>query len=287
MNFRCWASTCFITLLIAAQARGGNADFLVVEKVEGLLIYNKYQQEASTRERQVFVPFEPMRILNAHETLADGFTHCMRVEVDGQSFYLLKDNEGTLSGSGPLGVERTFTNAAVILDTIQILANRHIRLSPVNSSAPQLLSNERILRIFRHQDRFYCRTLDSQPTYGWVSFAGTREGRDWEVLHHEPIANAAVPPNVVQKIQARLDETNSLLGRLFTFFNIQTHQQKPPPRWNIETSGNAVFCTLEGASSNDDFEQSTFYLVNAIENIVMGSEYEVTHSPGRIEIQQK
>jgi hypothetical protein len=42
-----------------------------------------------------------------------------------------------------------------------------------------------------------------------------------------------------------------------------------------------------GEVPGESFQQSTFYLVNEIENIALGSGFQVSHTPGRIEVWKK
>lgn len=262
-------------------------DFLIVEKIEQLSIYNKYQQEASRRERQLFAPFAPIKILKANDVLGDGFTYCMQVENEGQIFYLLREKDGGLSQSGALGHETIFTNAIILLDTVQILTERSLLLSPINSQARHLSSRDLLVRIFRHQSLTYCRTLSAPPVFGWVDFNGKTEGVIWSALQHRTSPGTSITPLVSQKILKRVEEVNRVLARLFLFFNSRTNQQKQTPAWTMEASSNVITCTLGGTASAEQFQQSTFYLVNEIENIALGSEFQVTRSPGRIEIRHK
>jgi hypothetical protein len=89
------------------------------------------------------------------------------------------------------------------------------------------------------------------------------------------------------RIEARISEANRTFIRLYTFFNRQTHQDKTPPQWHVEASDEEVLCELRDQPDGDAFAQSTFYLVNEIENILLGSEFHVSHSPGRIEIRSR
>jgi hypothetical protein len=262
------------------------ADFLIVQNVEQLSIYNKYQQAASALERQLLVPCVPMRIIRPNDMLGDGFTPCMQVEIDGQTFYFLKEKNGNLSRSGSLGYEKVFSNATVLLDTVQILTGKSILFSPINSPVRHISSRDLLVRVFRHQNLTYCRTLDVPPVSGWVDFSEKKEGRDWTTLKQHTSSGTSISL-VSEKIKNRVQEVNRVLARLFRFFNSQTNQQKPTPLWTMESSSNAITCKLEGTMNADQLEQSTFYLVNEIENIALGSEFQVTRSPGRVEIRPK
>ena len=267
------------------QSRAGG-DFLVVENIDHLQVYNKYQQEASAKDRQVLVPFVPMKILNANDVLGDGFSFCMQVEIDGQIFYLLKDKNSSLLRSELLGFCKTFSNTTALLDTVQILTGQTITFSPITSSVRTLQTGEKVFRVFGYQNTSYCRTLDTSPQFWWIDFRGKNNGKHWSILKRIAPINFSISSDVVHKTRARIEEVNRVLKSLFSFFNSQTRQNKPPPQWNIESSRKAILCTLQGTTGNE-FEQSTFYLVNDLENILLGSEFEVIHTPTRIEIRQK
>jgi hypothetical protein len=280
------AWTIGITVLLGPVSQLHAADFLVVEKVEQLSVYNKYQQEASSRERQLLVSCVPMRIIRPNDMLGDGFTPCMQVEIDGETFYLLKENNGSLSRGGSLGYEKVFSNATVLLDTVHAVTGRSLLFSPINSRARRISPGEFVVRVFRHQNMTFCRTLSAPPVFGWIEFSETIDGRDWVVMSHRTSSRAPIS-RVSEKIKNRVDEVNRVLARLFRFFNVQTNQQKPTPVWIMESSSSVITCKLEGTVNAGQFEQSTFYLASEIENIALGSEFQVTRSPATIEIRAK
>jgi hypothetical protein len=271
-------------LLIAIRQAQGAPDYLIVEHVRNLVVYNRYQQESTAEDLRALRPYAPIRILQPDDLFGDGFTRCMQVEIDGQIFYLLKGANGALSRSGPLGVEETFTNTTRLLDTVVVLSAQSVRLSPINSTSRYLPVGQQVVRIFQHHDATYCETVSSPPAYGWIDFSGRGEGREWSKLRQVSSASDAVTPGIVQKVQARLDEANVVLARLFSYFNSETRQQKESPQWKVEFSERTIVCTLVGTTSPREFQQSTDYLVKDIRNIVLGSRLEVSHSPGRIDI---
>lgn len=281
-------SLVLLILSIAPRLPAQNKpDFLVVEKAERLLAYNKFQQDATEQERKSLAGAVPMKVLKTDDLLGDGFIHCMKVEVEGETFYLRKDNDGKLSSTGPLGFEKIFRNTTILLDSVEILTNHIVRLVPVNSPSRMLHAGVTLFRIFRHGDYTYCKMPGSSPAYGWVDFRSTVEGRDWRV--RVPVSSKSLPVSdaVIQQIHSRIDCVNDLLARLFDHFNSETHQQKQTPRWVVETSGKAISCTLQGASEVEEFQQSSAYLAMDIENVLLGTNLEVTKAPGSIKIRQK
>ena len=280
-------SLCVLSLIFLASRNKGfcGSDFLVVEKPEHLVLYNKYQQETTERERGVLVPFTPMRILNADDVLGDGFTRCMRVAVNDEVFYLRKDRDGNLAQSGDPGITKTFSGATALLDTIVVLTT--LRISAINAPPRNLPTGERIVRVFRHKNSVYARTAYAPYVYGWIDVAGARENRDWRVVRDAVPVSTSIPPHIIRRISDRIAEVNRTLERLFDHFNTETGQQKPVPQWKVEPSDTSVACVLADAPTNGDFHQSTLYLVNDIENIVLGARLQVTHTPGRVDVRQR
>ena len=275
----------FILLPPVLRARD-NGDFLVIEHAGRLVVYNKYQQQATEAERKFFTPFAPIRILKSDGLLADGFTRCMRVELWGETFFLLKDKGGKLTRSGPLGFEQTFRNTAILLDTVQILAGQSVRLTPINSAPVYLAQGEKVVRIFRYLNAAYCARPGPSPEYGWAGIAGKGVGRIWKTTAASGSLRTSIPVPLVEQVEMRVGEVNRLLARLFEHFNNESHQQKEIPHWTIESTGTAITCTLRGAGRSDRFERSTLYLVKDIENIVLGANLEVSSTPDIIHIRR-
>jgi len=169
---------------------------------------------------------------------------------------------------------------------VQVLADKSILFSPINSRARYISPPDLLVRVFRHGALTYCRTLDEPHTFGWIDFGRTKEGLDWTLVKRRASPGTSISL-VSGKIKGRVAEVNRVLACLFRFFNSQTNQGKPAPSWSIESTGNTITCSLHAAEPGEQFEQSTFYLVNEIENIALGSEFQVTRSPGKIEIRPK
>jgi hypothetical protein len=262
-------------------------DFLIVQTPQRLAVYNKYQQEATDEDRRVMAAFVPMHILEEDALLPDGFTRCMKVEIEGEVFFLLKDKDGRLDRSGPPVFERIFRNATVLHDTVQILTNRSVRFSPIGSSPRSLAKGEKAVRFFRHEAAIYCKNVNFPFAYGFIDTRGPVEGKDWSVVRNINAGRGAITPAVVQGIRAKMEEANRLLAKLFEHFNTEAHEERPVPRWSVAASVEAVTCTLLGARRTEDFQRSTIYLVKEVENIVMGTGLRVSYAPGRIDILRK
>src|SRR6185295_13899311 len=127
-----------------------------------------------------------------------------------------------------------------------------------------------VVRLFRHGNLTYCRTVSSSAAFGWIDFSTLKESGSWTHLKYATAHHASLSLLALPKIRARINEANTVLNHLFAFFNSQTQEQKYVPHWSVLASENAILCTLEGNLTGREFEQSTSYLSNEIENILLG-----------------
>lgn len=276
----------FAGTLVPARPLSAGTDFLVVERVDRLNILNKYQQEVTSGDRAVLVPFVPMKILKERDLLSDGYTRCMQVDIGGEMFYLLQDQNSRLTFSSDPGVQQIFRGVTAVHDTVEVRRDHALFLSPVTSGRQHpLQAGDRLVRIFLRRNEAYCGVPGGSPAYGWVDLGGTKEGRDWKpYTGSTPVEGRVIPAGVVEKIRLRVDAVNEAFRKLFGHFNAETRLQNPPPRWTLEVTEKSVRCLLQSDDPPDHFQQSTFYLAKDIENYTLGSELLVAQSPGRIEV---
>ena len=71
-----------------------------------------------------------MKILDAAATLNDGFTACMKIEIQGRVFYLLKDDVLEGSGRRKLGFMRIVKDVTVLNDTVRLTSSNLMFYSP-------------------------------------------------------------------------------------------------------------------------------------------------------------
>ena len=284
------ARTCVIMLMVITvlPARSQQrVDFLVVEKPQRLLVYNKYQQEPTGQERASIIPYVPMRIITKSDLLSDGFTPCMKVEIDGTTFYLGQEKDGELIGSKVIGFNKTYENATFLHDSIQVLTPRTIQFSDLlRSTTSPLEKGERLVRIFVQNGQTFALKTGRAPAYGWLSLEKSRENHDWKVLTESDRTPDVIPDHIVQNVQATIDETNEVLSHLFGYFNNQTHQHLPSPHWQLNATPELITCILRDATSGQDFAASTRLLSKDLENSILGSGLRVVSEPGKIEIRK-
>lgn len=274
-----------ISRISHAQHEGGAGDFLVVEKMDKLVLYNKYQQAPDSLARSALVSFIPMRIVAANDLLSDGFTPCMKVEINGELFYLPKDERGVLVGSARAGFSRVYNNVAILRDTVQVLQDRAISFSlPDHSRQRFLRKTDKCARIFRQGNSTYGALLGKRPSFGWVTLVQGGEGREWRRSAATLIMDAKIPDRLVKSVRTKLENVNEVLTQLYRYFNNRTRQHLQAARWRIETSAWSITCILEPPPSSSDRPESTRLVTRDLENMLLGTPLKVYTAPGRIEI---
>jgi len=277
-----------------AQSAGEKADFLIVERPSGLLIYNKYQQKLSYQEQAKFLPYQPMQVLEEDTHLNDGYTPCMKVRMDNNTYFLIKDEEGNFVNEGDIGYHSLFQNCIVLQDTVEALANRAIFISktPAYQSTNQsqkyfLQKGDRLLRLFSLRGFAYVQTLAAEKDFGWCNLSENTRGQSWQMIHQTIRQQKGISVEISQRIESNIQEVNFLLEQLFSYFNRESGENRPIPRWEIDATDTRITCSLNDPQYAGAFPESTRYLMNSLENAILGTPYGVFHDNGVIEVRRK
>ncbi len=266
----------------------GSDRFLVVERPDRLLAFNGYQQHLSPQDQLAFQPFVPMRILRDHDVLGDGFTPCMRVEIEGTLCFLVRDDNGHLVGDQHAGTLRTVSGTPLRRDTVRVLEPDVLHLTSADGQHEQPLKpGERLIRLFVSERKTYVKCPGRSPAYGWVTLSPAGEEKQWGRTSILRTAESMIPGRIRDSIQAALVRTNAILSTLYRFFNEQAGENRLAPHWHLETSGVSLLCTLVDASPERDFPESTRYLMKDLQNYLLGTDFEVFQSSDGIEIRPK
>lgn len=277
-----------------AQAPGDKADFLIVERPAGLLIYNKYQQRLSYQEQGKILPYQPMEILEDDIHLSDGYTPCMKVRAGNSAYFIIKDEKGNLVNEREIGYHSVFNNCTVLQDTAEVLSDRAIFMAKTptyqsNSQSQQyfLQKGDRLLRLFSQRGFVYAQTIAAERDFGWCNLSENTRNQSWRMVHQTVRQQKGIPPEISQRVESNIQEVNFLLEQLFAYFNRQTGEQKPIPRWKIDASDTRISCSLNDPHYIDAFPESTRYLMNSLENAVLGTPYGVFYHRGVIVVRRK
>ncbi len=276
-------------VLCGAPAKAGtDADqLLVVERPANLMLLNRYQQNLNPQELALFQPFTPLKILKTRDLLGDGFTPCMRVEVEGVEYYLVRETDGRLAGESRAGKQRLYQGLALPLDTVRVLAGG-LRFVEADGREERFLrAGEMLIRVFSSAGMTCVRRAGHPPSYGWVTLSAAGARREWSLQRSVHIVDTAIPGQVRDSVQAVLARTNTLLANLYSYFGKQTGRARQTPRWQMETSPAALRCTLLGGSPDRDFPESTRYLVRDLETFLLGTNLGVFRYSGSIEIRPR
>ena len=260
-------------------------DFLIIEKPGSLLIYNSYQQTVGLREKGMLTPFLPMGIVDEDAVLPDGFTRCMKIEIYGTLYYLLKDREKRLVGFGNAGMVRIFRETTVFQDTVEIAGEGPAFLTlPDGNETFRLAKGDLLQRFFSHGSRTYVACLGPHPVFGWLSNETAPRLRTWQTPVSPGVYDSTLATRARGRIEDRLKETNYILTRMYNLLNARTHQQRPAPHWRLKPDESGMVCVLENRGSNSTFPSSTASLALEIERVLLGMPFRVQHTPGQITV---
>ena len=279
-----------VTLLSEAHPapESGSDQFLVVERPDRLLALNSYQQSLSPQDRLVFRPLVAMRILRDRDVLGDGFTSCMRVEIEGALYFLVRDANGHLSGDQHAGMLRTVSGTLLRRDTVHVLEGGVLLLTfPDGHPQQSLKIGERMIRLFVSEGKTYVKCPGRSPAYGWVTLSPAAEDKQWGLTHGVYTPESMIPGRVRDSVQAALVRINTILSSLYRFFNEQAGENRPTPHWQLDVSQVSLLCTLVDASPERDFPQGTRYLIKDLQNYLLGTDFGVFQSSDGIEIRPK
>lgn len=277
------ALLCLVAALLTPTAlqANGRASFVIVERPEALVIYNRYQQLLSENEKRALVPFLPINILDERTILSDGFTPCLKGDRKGDVVFLLRDESGSLAGERAAGRITYFRNATETHDTVECLAGAITLLDPAKSRRTRLASGTLARRIFVAQGLSYVEILGSREEYGWIDFRSLAKGRDWKSIEGTGVPRSEQLRKVIPPIKTKLNEVNEKLAELFKRLGSAASR---PPRWNAEEGPAQIMCTLESELPVEQFARSSQLLAKNLETILLGTDLVVSSSPGRIEI---
>jgi hypothetical protein len=281
------ASVLHIPMAEARQSKAP-AEYLIVEHTDQLLIYSKYQQRIHQQEKEAFVPFVPLRVLDSGGVLNDNYTPCMKIELDGSIFYLIKNDADSFMGAENIGFNHLYKNAVSLQDTVQVFSNTGtVLISPDKTQRFALQKEEKLIRYFQDGSQTYVRLLFKSSQYGWA-----RLGHIVHVIHaqekdREITANTALQDKTRGRIEAKFKEVNTLLVNIFMYFNKQSDENKSVPQWRSVESERSVAYILEPQSYGSSFPETDRYITRELDNILIGTVYTMSYIPGKIEIQQK
>ncbi len=265
------------------------ADFLIVENIDRYTVLNRYEQPLTGTMKKQFLPFSPLQIIDDETTLGDQITKVLTVLYDQKEYFLLKDENGNLVGDKKNRYNRRYRNCTVTGDTIQITRARAVFLAqkyPSQGKRFYCKKGEQCIRIFSYKGYHYVKTIGASARFGWSSLGAKKL---WKVVRNvTPKREYNLDAVLKDRIVARLEKANKAYRDYFTYFNELTKMEKSIPRWRYSFGENMVRCTLtEPYKSTEQLEESTYYLVQDLENMLIGKSFTVEYRTGEIVITKK
>lgn len=268
-----------VTAFLSASYGASNATFLILGNSSVAPLLDKFEQPVNKNGANGLLPHTPLRVVTAHELLGDQITAAIRVTYNKNIYFLVINDNGTQKSL------HTFEHCTVLEDTVIVAATSVplFRTYPPQSPASRgCKKGTAVARFFSTKGATYLRPLTGDGNFYWT----TATSSNFQV----PAALVPVKQHYnfteyQQRIQKRLTQANTQYDSLFGFFNRITQQQKTVPHWEFSSQPNRYIFTLQGSmETTKRLAQSTRYLVNDIENILLGKPFSVTCTDNRIEI---
>jgi hypothetical protein len=257
-----------------------DADYLIFENVNALVIYNRYEQQLTVSEKTQFPAFAPFQILEKSTLLSDNFSTAMKIGLEGQIYYLLLTETGTIKNLSQANVLVELKKASEIGDSLVVVRNEvvYLRFPDRQQSQRPLLAGELIVRNLRHKNRFYGRLIGGD-SYGWII---TRQKDD--LRRPLPVENedSGFSSTEIDAVRNRISRINNQIERLFTLFNQQTAKDLTPPRWQIIVNPTKIECFIDPNYSN--FARTGKKLRSGISSILYRHRLDIRGNPNHFTI---
>lgn len=266
-------------LTTAAQS-----DFLIITNPDKLSILNQYEQPLSVSEKKSLLPFMPFQIIDQKETLGDQITEVMRCNNLENTYFLLKNENGGFTSTEHVTFQN-IKNSTILNDTVEVISNFALSQKfPTKGIESAIKKGETVVRIFQNGSNTYLLRLSKPQVYGWCAVPNVFK----KAKKIEPKEVTVNFTDIAQRIQKRLDAANELYKNYFGYFNKLTSQQKSVPYWQVVAENGNYRCTLKGAQqTTSQLQQSTDYIVQDIEKLLLGKPFSVSNSGNLITIVQR
>ncbi len=260
------------------------ADVLVIGNTSHLRVLDRYQRSVPSPREVGIIRHAPIVIRNARDLLSDGFTHCARVEVNGEVFFFIRGSDSRLVGADSFGYQALYRRSSILGDTVEVQQGLLIQ-SVRRTESSHLSTGERLERLFVHEGLTYVRRLTGgQKTFGWVALTRSERGSLWRVITTVPPPQVRQTAQLMSRVTSVVQEANAVLAGLFSFLNQQTGEDRGAPRWEISQVGNAIICTLRSEIPSTSFRETTTQLARSLEPVVLATRHRIVAQPGRIEL---
>lgn len=257
-------------------------DFLIISEPSKLSIFNQFEQILSETELNNIPPYPPFLIVNRKETLGDQITEALRCKYHGKTCFLLLDEKGNLKGFSSQLYNKTFKNCLIINDTVTLKqpVNAHQRY-PSGGSVIKCSTDQSVVRIFRYSNSYYV-FIPNKERYGWInSGPSIFKSAEKNIVKSKTFSIN----DIYGMVENRLKAINETYSQYFEFFNDITHQGKSIPQWKLHNDGKRLKCTLSSSAQiSGQLQKSTRYVLQDIEQMLLGKPFSIQYNSGEITI---
>lgn len=282
MKLQLFALTILFTLCSYTYAV--QSDFLIITNPDKLSLLNQYEQPLSISEKKDLLPYMPFMIVNRKEILGDQITEVVRCRNLGNTYFLIKKDDGGFVSTANVTFQK-INGCTILNDTAEVIKSFTLSQKfPLKGIETSISKGETVIRIFQNGTNIYLLTLGKQQQYGWCTTPGVLQ----KIKKTEKILKPADISDISLNIQRKIDNTNELYNAYFGYFNQLTNQQKSIPYWEMTKETDGIHCTLKGSQSTiQQMQSSTNYIVQDIEQLLLGKPFSVTRSGNQIIIVQR
>lgn len=270
----------FLFLIFPVYISAAQGTFYVISNPEKVSILNQYEQPLTELEKKQLFSFVPFEIINRNEILGDKLTEAIKCKNLGETYFLLKNDKGDLLTSGQIYYQKFFSGT-ILGDTVE--TTRPVVLSerfPSEGKQIKVSAGEKTVRIFQSGNSVCLFKISSPRQYGWCSDPGALKKTRAAIQKSASLSDDSL---IVERIRKRLQLANDTYRQYFDYFNNLTSKQKSTPMWEIKKEKSSVFCTLKGSQETiDQLQESTRYIVQDIEQLLLGKSMTVAYTNNQI-----
>lgn len=278
-----------IVLLISIAFTGypqSPVDVLIVGNPRAYSILNRYEEPLTSVQLNNFLPYSPLEIVKEEATLGDGITSALKCIFNNEVFYLLRDDEGKLIGDNKNPYKQRFTKVQRVQDTVLVVQSKALLSAqqyPAAGARSYLSRDAQCLRLYKYNGYYYVKSTGADTHFGWCQFP--QDGSWKKVVCSIPKEDKIISTALQGRILARIDAANKAYEQFFMYFTTVTGQQKSIPQWRCTAGDDRISCTLTGPyAKTDQLEESTRYLLQDLENMIIGKPFEMEYQQRQITI---
>ncbi len=246
-----------VGLNLSAQQK---ADYLIVEDPAKLTMYNRYQQNLSPSDENSIYPFVPMKINERKGMLPDDIRSYMKVSVNDIPFYIITEDEL------PFNIEEAgkyfiAEDAAIINDTVQVIAGGGIEGSKMIGNSVTMIENETLInRKFMYGDKVYCTVMGIPKTVFTFSLTELKSKTEPFSKNQTTNSGKKITGDIVEAVKKRIEKFNNKLAGMFGFLNAEYNKSNKPPAWSVEAAEDSIIIVPSDSSLLNNFNESMQYL---------------------------